>query len=284
MTYTTLISATTLKKNINNPKWIIIDCRFSLTNTDAGSYTYRHGHIPNARYAHLNNDLSSAITDLTGRHPLPNPTGLAKRLGSWGISNDNQVITYDDAGGAFAARLWWLLRSLGHDNIAVLNGGIQNWQKQGYALTTILPKIKSNVFRSYLNTSLWLNATQVQNYLAQKSICLIDARTPERYRGEQEPIDPIAGHIPGALNHPFQLNLDTNGLFLPANSLNNQFKQLIGSVAPEQVVHYCGSGVTACHNLLAMEYAGLCDSRLYAGSWSEWIRDKNRGIKTGYAT
>lgn len=281
MTYTTLVSAATLHQQIDNPKWIIIDCRFSLANNDAGGYAYRHGHIPHARYAHLNNDLSSAITDFTGRHPLPDFTLLAKKLGAWGITNDSQVVVYDDAGGAFAGRLWWLLRCLGHDKVAVLDGGIQYWQKQGVSVTTTLPTIQPSTFRPYLNTTHWLKASQVQNSLAQKAICLIDARTPERYRGEQEPIDPVAGHIPGALNHAFQLNIDNKGLFLPSDSLRNQFKKLIGTTEPEQVVHYCGSGVTACHNLLAMEHAGLIGSKLYAGSWSEWIKDKNRTIATG---
>ena len=283
MTYTTLVSAATLHQHLDDPNWVIVDCRFSLANSDAGSYAYRHGHIPHARYAHLNNDLSSTITDFTGRHPLPDFTLLTKKLGAWGIANDSQVVAYDDAGGAFAGRLWWLLRCLGHDRAAVLNGGIQHWQKQGYALTTTLPTLQSTTFRPYLNTAHWLNASQVQNSLAKKAICLLDARTPERYRGEQEPIDPVAGHIPHALNRAFQLNLDNKGLFLSADPLRNQFKQLIGTTTPERVVHYCGSGVTACHNLLAMEYAGLTGSKLYAGSWSDWIRDKNRAVAAGCA-
>jgi thiosulfate/3-mercaptopyruvate sulfurtransferase len=206
---------------------------------------------------------------------------LAKKLGAWSIANDIQVVVYDDAGGAFAGRLWWLLRCLGHDKVAVLNGGIQHWQTQGFSLTTTLPTILSTTFRPYLNTAYWLDASQVLNSLAKKAICLIDARTSERYRGEQEPIDPVAGHIPGALNRAFQLNLDNKGLFLSAGPLRNQFKQLIGTTPPEQVVHYCGSGVTACHNLLAMEHAGLTGSKLYAGSWSEWIKDKNRPVAAG---
>jgi len=283
MIYTTLVSPATLNQNLDNPKWVVVDCRFSLANSDAGGYAYRHGHIPHARYAHLDNDLSSAITSFTGRHPLPDFTLLAKKLGAWGIANDSQVVVYDDAGGVFAGRLWWLLRCLGHDKVAVLDGGIQHWQKQGFSLTTTLPTIRSTTFRPYLNTGHWLNSSQVQNSLAKKAICLIDARTPERYRGEQEPIDPVAGHIPGALNRVFQLNLDNQGLFLSAEHIASQFKQLIGKTSPEQVVHYCGSGVTACHNLLAMEYAGLNGSKLYTGSWSEWIRDKNRGVSTGFA-
>jgi len=278
MTYTTLISTATLQQQLNNPHWVIIDCRFSLADTEAGAKAYRHGHIPNARYAGLDKDLSSAISDFTGRHPLPNFALLAKKLGNWGITNTSQVVAYDDAGGAFAGRLWWLLRCMGHDKVAVLDGGLKQWQKQGLPITTTLPTIKPVTFRPYLNEAAWLNALQVQDSLARKAICLIDARTPERYRGEQEPIDPVAGHIPYALNRAFQLNLDSNGLFLSAEQLREQFNRLIGPTAPEQVVHYCGSGVTACHNLLAMEHAGLTGSKLYAGSWSEWIRNKNRAV------
>lgn len=278
MNYNTLISATALQQQLNNPDWIIVDCRFSLSQADAGSYAYRHGHLPNARYAHLNKDLSSMATDYTGRHPLPDFRILAKKLGNWGISNNNQVVVYDDAAGAFAGRLWWLLRCLGHKNVALLDGGIQHWQQQSYPITTTLPKPKATVFRPYLNSANWLEANQLENLLARKSIFLIDARTPERYAGKHEPIDPVAGHIPGAVNRPFQLNLNPKGLFLSAEQLREQFNQLIGTIKPEQVVHNCGSGVTACHNLLAMEYAGLTGSKLYAGSWSEWIRNKNRAI------
>jgi thiosulfate/3-mercaptopyruvate sulfurtransferase len=281
MTYTTLVSATTLQENLDNPNWIIVDCRFSLSDAEAGPYAYRHGHLPNACYAHLDKDLSSAITDYTGRHPLPGFTLLAKKLGAWGISNNSQVVAYDDAGGAFAGRLWWLLRCLGHEHVAVLDGGINCWQKLELPVTTTLPFNKPVTFRPYVNATSWLNALQVQNGLAQRSICVIDARTPERYRGEQEPIDPVAGHIPHALNRPFQLNLDKSGLFLSAGQLRVQFSRLIGDTPPKQVVHTCGSGVTACHNVLAMEHAGLTGSKLYAGSWSEWIRDKNRPVALG---
>jgi thiosulfate/3-mercaptopyruvate sulfurtransferase len=281
MTYNTLISAETLNSNSNQANWAIVDCRFSLANTAQGRNAYQHGHIPNARYAHLDNDLSSQITDFTGRHPLPNFRVLAEKLGALGISNNSQVVVYDDAGGAFAGRLWWLLRHwFGHDNVAVLDGGIQAWQKQ-FDLVTTLPKVKPTIFRPYLNDSQCLTALEVHNALAQKKICLIDARTPERYRGEVEPIDVVAGHIPYALNRPFQLNLDKAGLFLPIEKLRLKFQTLIGDTKPENVVHYCGSGVTACHNLLAMEYAGLKGSKLYAGSWSEWIRNQNRPIGKG---
>ena len=281
MTYTTLIPANELHQDLNNPGFVIIDCRFSLANTEAGFAAYRQGHIPNARYVDLDKDLSSRITDKTGRHPLPNLTALVKKLGDWGINNTSQVTVYDDASGAFAGRLWWLLRSLGHDRVAVLNGGFNYWQKRGLPTTTVLPKIQPADFRAYPTGNDQLNALEVQNGLARKTICLIDARTPERYRGEQEPIDAVAGHIPGAVNRSFQLNLDRNGLFLPTDELRKQFNLLIGDKKPDQTIHMCGSGVTACHNLLAMEAAGLSGSKLYLGSWSEWIRDKNRPTTAG---
>jgi thiosulfate/3-mercaptopyruvate sulfurtransferase len=280
MTYTTLISTESLQQHLNDRDYVIIDCRFSLADTEAGFKAYRHGHIPSARYAHLDKDLSSIVTELTGRHPLPNFTALTKKLGAWSIANSSQVVVYDDASGAFAGRLWWLLRCLGHDNVAVLDGGYKHWQKLGFPITTTLPTIEPSVFRAYPGKNSGLTALQVQNDLAQKALCLIDARTPERYRGEQEPIDFVAGHIPGSVNRPFQLNLESNGLFLSAKALRSQFKALIGDKNPQQVAHMCGSGVTACHNLLAMEVAGLAGSNLYAGSWSEWIRNKNRPIAT----
>ncbi|MBK8817346.1 MAG: sulfurtransferase [Methylococcaceae bacterium] len=280
MKYTTLISANELNKELGNPDLIIFDCRFSLADTEAGFAAYRHGHIPTARYAHLDNDLSSTISSFTGRHPLPSTTVLAQNLGQWGMDNQSQVIVYDDNSGAFAGRLWWLLRTLGHDSVAVLDGGYRQWMQSGFPTTTHLPKITPKIFRPYLVGETQLNAMEVQNGLAGKKICLIDARSPERYRGEQEPIDPIAGHIPGAVNRPFQLNLDKNGLLLSPEILRNQFIQLIGEKNPQQIVHMCGSGVTACHNLLAMEVAELKGSKLYPGSWSEWIKDKNRAIAT----
>jgi thiosulfate/3-mercaptopyruvate sulfurtransferase len=281
MSYTTLISAEHLFQHLDEPHWIIVDCRFSLADADAGGRNYRKGHIPNARYAHLNKDLSSPVTACTGRHPLPDFSVLARKLGLWGVGNRSQVVVYDDAGGAFAGRLWWLLRCMGHENVAILDGGINHWLRRGYAITTDLPTVKPAVFRVYLNEKNWLNAAQVRNQLAAKIIKLIDARTPERFQGKQEPIDPVAGHIPGALNRPFQSNLDSQGLFLAPEELRQQFKRLLNNVPAEQTVHMCGSGVTACHNLLAMEYAGLSGSKLYAGSWSEWIRDKNRAIAAG---
>ncbi|MDD1620340.1 MAG: sulfurtransferase [Methylococcaceae bacterium] len=281
MAYTTLISTAELADNINNPDWVVFDCRFSLADSEAGGKAYRQGHLPGARYAHLNDDLSSPAKSYTGRHPLPDFGELAKKLGAWGVSNRSQVVVYDDAGGAFAGRLWWLLRTMGHTQVAVLDGGIRHWQTLGLPVTTVLPKIAAASFRSYLDAKQWLTATQVEDGLAAHRITLIDARTPERYNGLQEPIDPVAGHVPKALNRPFQLNLDKDGLFLPAAQLQQQFQQLTASAPAETVVHMCGSGVTGCHNLLAMEVAGLSGAKLYAGSWSEWIVDKNRSVARG---
>lgn len=278
MAYHTLISAATLAEQLDQPDWLIFDCRFSLADSAAGCKAYRQGHIPGARYADLNQDLSSPVKSYTGRHPLPDFTTLAKKLGQWGVSSRSQVVVYDDAGGAFAGRMWWLLRCMGHDKVAVLDGGLRQWQKLNLPLTTALPKLTSNSFRSYLDNRQWLTAHQVEDGLARRCITLIDARTPERFNGLQEPIDPVAGHVPKAINRPFQANLDKDGLFLPAEQLKSQFQQLTGSRPAEQVVHMCGSGVTGCHNLLAMEAAGLNGSKLYAGSWSEWIVDPNRGI------
>lgn len=281
MAYTTLISATALADNLDNKSWAVFDCRFSLADGQAGPRAYRRSHIPGARYAHLNQDLSSPVKNYTGRHPLPSFAALAKQLGLWGVGNRSQVVVYDDAGGAFAGRMWWLLRCMGHDAVAVLDGGLPAWQKSGLPLSTVLPEPDACEFRTYPDDSRWLAATQVEDGLAARHITLIDARTPERFQGLQEPIDPVAGHVPKALNRPFQLNLGHDGRFLPAGQLQEQFKRLIDSSSPEQVVHMCGSGVTACHNLLAMEVAGLTGSRLYAGSWSEWIVNRNRGVAWG---
>ncbi len=281
MAYQTLISAPELASNLNTPDWLIFDCRFSLADTSAGHRAYRQGHIPGARYADLNRHLTSPVQSYTGRHPLPDLTVLAGQLGAWGVSNRSQVVVYDDAGGAFAGRFWWLLRILGHTQVAVLDGGIHHWQKRQYALTTELPKPLPTAFRAYPDARQWLGAAAVEKGLAARSITLIDARTPERFNGLQEPIDPVAGHVPKAVNRPFQLNLDKEGLFLPAEQLKNQFQTLIHDKPSEQVVHMCGSGVTACHNLLAMEIAGLQGSKLYAGSWSEWIVNKNRPVAKG---
>lgn len=278
---TTLVSAQTLARHLDDPAWVVVDCRFSLADPSAGERAYAEGHIPGARYAHLDRDLSSHITPTSGRHPLPDPPGLAARLGAWGIDSRTQVVAYDDAGGAFAARLWWLLRWLGHGAAAVLDGGIAAWTAAGGPLQSAAPTPRARSFQPRLQAGAWLDAAAVAAGLAEGTLRLVDARTQERFRGEVEPIDPVAGHVPGAINRPFQRNLAADGRFRPADELRAELEAAAGGGAPEAVVHMCGSGVTACHNLLAMEHAGLAGSRLYAGSWSEWIRDPARPVARG---
>ena len=278
MAFTTLISAAELANNLHQPNWVIFDARFNLAQADAGAPVYRQGHIPGARYVHLDDDLSSPVTSFTGRHPLPSIQQLVKKLSSWGANNNSQIVIYDDACGAIAGRLWWLLRCFGHEKVAVLDGGLVSWQNSTYEITAHLPKITPSIYRPYVNFDTVLSAQQVENGLAQGTIKLIDARTAERFQGKNEPIDPVAGHIPKAINRPFQLNLDAQGLFLAADELQAQFNTLLQNTPGPQVVHMCGSGITACHNLLAMEIAGLTGSKLYAGSWSEWIRNKNHAL------
>jgi thiosulfate/3-mercaptopyruvate sulfurtransferase len=281
MTYNSIISAEYLLEQLDNPNLIIFDCRFSLADTDAGYRNYRQSHISGAHYVDLNKDLSSQVRDYTGRHPLPDFRVLTKKLCSWGVHNRKQLVVYDDNCGGFAARMWWLLRTMGHEDVAVLDGGFSNWLTHKFPITTSLPKTNQpTTFRTYLDDNQWLETLDIENGLATNSILLIDARTSERFNGLQEPIDPIAGHVPKAINRPFQHNFDSNGLFLKPNILREQFLNITKSTEPSKVVQMCGSGVTAICNLLAMEVAGLHGSKLYAGSWSEWITNKNRAIAT----
>ena len=280
MNHDTLIDAATLHAHLDDPHWVVVDCRFSLMDTEAGRRAYQESHLPDARYAHLDEDLSSLITPITGRHPLPDPYQLARMLGEWGIGPGTQVVAYDDMGGMLAAaRLWWLLRWLGHEAVAVLDGGFPAWQRAGLPLTAEAPAVQPMVFHDRPDDRLWLTTARVQALPAEK--VLLDARAAARFRGEMEQIDPVAGHIPGAVNLPTADNLTANGIFLSRAELRVRFAAVLGERPPTAVVHSCGSGVTACHNLLAMEAAGLRGSRLYAGSWSEWIRDPNRPIATG---
>jgi len=282
MAHTTLITAATLQAHLDDPDWVVVDCRFNLADPAAGRRAYQAGHIPGARYAHLDEDLSAPVTATTGRHPLPDPARLAATLGAWGIGPGTQVLAYDDLGGMLAAaRLWWLLRWLGHTAVAVLDGGLPAWTRAGLPLSTDVPVIAARTFIARPDDRLWLTVEQVQGLPAHE--LLLDARGAARYRGEMEPIDPVAGHMPGALNLPTESNLAADGCFLPAAALRARFAALLGERPAARVVHSCGSGVTACHNLLAMEVAGLSGSRLYAGSWSEWIRDPQRPVATGAA-
>ncbi len=275
MKYTTLISTDDLEKNLHKSNWIVFDCRSSLLN-------YKTAHIPEARHCHLEEDLSSPITAKSGRHPLPDINKLVKCLGNWGVNKDTQVIAYDNTGGAdYASRLWWQLRTLGHQNVAVLDGGFQQWEKSNKTLTQQLPEIIPKIFTPDIDEAQWLSTEAIQQNLSNKVFTVLDARAAERFRGEVEPFDTIAGRIPGAINRAFTLNLNEEGLFLSTKELRKQFDALLGNIAPQDIVHQCGSGVTACHNMLAMEIAGLTGSKLYAGSWSEWIRDNIHPIAVG---
>lgn len=277
--YQTLISAENLQQHLGDSDWVIFDCRFNLMDTGAGFSAYEAGHIPGAYYLHLDDDLSSDIAPESGRHPLPDPQQLASMLAAAGVGAATQVVVYDDCGGAMAARAWWLLRWLGHMSVAVLDGGYPAWQAIAPSSTEI-PSPQPQSFEPCLKTEMNLSVDQLQSQLQVSAVVLVDARAAERYRGEAEPIDPIAGHIPAALNRPLTDNL-IDGYFKPAEQLRTEWQALLQGADPDQVVHMCGSGVTACHNLLAMDIAGLQGSRLYAGSWSEWIRDPARPVAKG---
>jgi len=279
--FTTLISLAELAEHLDDATWVICDCRHDLVDAETGRRAYRESHIPGARFVHLDEDLSAPKTGKNGRHPLPDPDPLARRLGELGIGNDMQVVAYDASGGCYAARLWWMLRWLGHDAAAVLDGGWNAWTEAGLPTTGAVPRFEPTRFARRAALVTRVAADEIRRDLPTTQQQLLDARASNRYRGENETIDPVAGHIPGAANRFFQSNLGTDGRFKPVAVLKQEFGKLLGGIPPAQVTHYCGSGVTACHNLLAMETAGLTGSRLYAGSWSEWCADPSRPVATG---
>ena len=275
---TTLIDSHTLALHIHDPQWVVVDCRFALSDPAAGKRAYEAGHIDRARYAHLNDDLSSPVTPHSGRHPLPDPQRLAEKLGGWGVDNSKQVIAYDDSFGAMAARLWWLLRWLGHDAVALLDGGLPRWTREGRPVNKDAPVVTPATFTPHVRNELWVDTHTVAKAAKQNDWLVMDARAEERFNGEREMLDPVAGHIPGAINLPFEDNLHVSGRFSSAEELRKLYEGQIENVSPKQVIQMCGSGVTACHNILAMEHAGLSGAKLYAGSWSEWIRDPARPV------
>jgi thiosulfate/3-mercaptopyruvate sulfurtransferase len=277
--YQTLMDCKTLSLHLGDPDWVVVDCRFDLMQPCAGHDAYIQGHIPGAVYADLNKDLSAPVTAVSGRHPLPDPAVFAQQLGRWGISTRSQVVVYDAGNGAYAVRLWWMLRWLGHQAVALLDGGLAGWKALGLSLSSALPQPVPSRFETRVCADAQLTIAQVRTGLREDAICIVDARTAARYAGKVEPIDPVAGHIPGAVNYPFEANLDASGRFLNATQLRSRFSSL--KIQPQRIVHMCGSGVTACHNLLAMELAGLSGSKLYAGSWSEWVRDPKNPVATG---
>lgn len=283
MPYTTLISAADLSRHVQDASWVVLDCRHDLANPEAGRAAYEAGHIPGAQFAHLDFDLSDQSAgpqgEFRGRHPLPERTAFVETLRRWGVNHGSQVVAYDAHGGMFAARLWWMLRWAGHEAAAVLDGGLQAWQALGLPLSTEpATRLRGNVEPRYSRMAT-VNVDDMLGNLRNPVRTLVDARAPDRFRGENETIDPVGGHIPGAKNRFFKNNLTETGIFKPAAQLHAEFNALM--TAPEASIMYCGSGATACHNLLAMEIAGLSGAALYPGSWSEWCADPSRPIATG---
>ncbi|MEN0108871.1 MAG: sulfurtransferase [Pseudomonas sp.] len=262
---------------------LILDCRFALDDLAYGQRSYNEGHIPGAVFADLEKHLSGTIVKgVTGRHPLPNPQTLIEHLRAWGLNNDSEVILYDDGPGAFAAHAWWLLAWLGkRDNVYLLDGGLKAWREAGLALDQAVPEPTSGTFAGHADASLVINAQQLELLLGDPELTLIDARALPRFKGEVEPIDPVAGHIPGAQCAVFTDNIGSDGRFLPAAQLRERFAALLAERSADGLVAYCGSGVTACHNLFALSLAGYPLAPLYAGSWSEWITDPQRPVATG---
>jgi thiosulfate/3-mercaptopyruvate sulfurtransferase len=283
---TTLIAASELATHLNDADWAIIDCRFDLARPEWGAQAYAAGHIPHALYAHLDHDLSSPRTPRSGRHPLPQVEALAITLGRFGIDERVQVIAYDQGPGAYAARLWWLLRWLGHPQVAVLDGGLAAWERAGLPLSSAIEPRAPRRFRASADALQVVGDSEVAQLVSSGALrgraqLLIDARSADRFAGENESIDPVAGHVPGARNHPFAGNLDAQGRFLDPGQLRAAWEKTLRGASARQVISMCGSGVTACHNLLALEAAGLPGARLYSGSWSEWITDPTHPVARG---
>ena len=281
MTTSTLISAEALATLLDEPRLRIFDCRFDLARPAAGREHYDEDHLPRAAYADLNRDLSAPVTARSGRHPLPSPAVVEARLRAWGVNSDSRVVAYDDGNGMYAARLWWMLRWLGHEDVAVLDGGMRRWRELGLPLVRAVPEATTGNFVARLRAARAVDATTVLQATGDATVRILDARAPERYRGEVEPIDAVAGHVPGARNHPFALSLGADGRFLPPEDLRSRLLASLDGVTADRAIAMCGSGVTACHLLLALEHAGLGGARLYPGSWSEWSSDPARPVRTG---
>jgi thiosulfate/3-mercaptopyruvate sulfurtransferase len=275
--HTTLIAPAELVPHLADSRWVVVDCRFDLANPAWGEEQYVAGHIPGARYAHLDRDLSGAKTGTNGRHPLPTIDEMAARFGAMGIDGTTQVVAYDQDSGVYAARLWWMLRFMGHDAVAVVDGGLARWIAEGQALQPGRVTATPAQFVAHPRPEWRLSVEQVA---AGEPKQLMDARAPDRFRGENEIIDKVGGHIPGARNHWFQQNLTDDKRFRPAEELRAMWNADLAGTAPHDVVMYCGSGVTACHNLLSMEVAGLPGARNFPGSWSEWSADPARPVET----
>jgi thiosulfate/3-mercaptopyruvate sulfurtransferase len=280
MILTALVGTDILSQHLADPDWVVFDCRHDLTAPGLGRAEYAKAHIPGARFLHLDEDLSAPKTGKNGRHPLPDPQALMEKLGRAGVDARKQVVAYDAQGGMMASRLWWLLRWLGHLPVAVLDGGWNQWVTEGRPQTAEVPRPQPVRFTGKERDS-WVGADVIRARLKDQTLVLLDGRSPDRYRGQNETIDPVGGRIPGSRNRFYRDNLDASGRFKAPEVLKEEFRSALGPRSPEDVVNYCGSGVSACHNLLAMEVAGLRGARLYPGSWSEWIADPSRPIASG---
>jgi thiosulfate/3-mercaptopyruvate sulfurtransferase len=283
MSFRTLIDAETLARRLGDPSYAVVDCRSRLDDPSWGEREYLAGHIPGAVFASLDRDLSGSQTGVNGRHPLPDIDVFKRTLGRFGIDDRVQVVAYDQDAGMYASRLWWLLRWLGHDAVAVLDGGWARWIAEARPVASGHESRTPREFRGAPRPDFFVTAEEVAARSSDPAWRLVDARAPERYRGDIETIDRIAGHIPNAINHPFKENVDDRAAFRPAGDLRRQLLSVIGNVPIDHVVCYCGSGVTACHNLLALEHAGLPGAKLYPGSWSEWSSDPGRSVAVGEA-
>jgi len=279
-----LVNTAEVAAHLGDPSWCIFDCRHDLKQTEYGPQAYARGHIPGAQFLHLDRDLSGPTTGRNGRHPLPDPEVFARKMAACGVNFNTQVVAYDNEGGIFASRLWWMLRWLGHSRVAVLDGGLAGWKRARLMLEGGEPLVSPEQVPANLDAArdMEVDTDFVMAHLEAPEMTVVDARSPERFRGENETLDPVGGRIPGAVNRFYADNLDDEGCFFkPAAQLRKEFEALLAGQDPRRVVQQCGSGVTACHNMLAMELAGLCGSKLYAGSWSEWCSDPGRPVATG---
>lgn len=270
----TLVSTAELAAHLAD--WRVFDCRHDLVNPSIGAEQYAQSHLPGAAFASLDRDLSTAKTGRNGRHPLPAPEAFLAWLGQQGVKRTDTIVCYDQSGGTYASRLWWMLRWIGHDDAAVLDGGFPKWVKEGRPVTTEVPSFAPTTFTGKPDDSMHVSAAWIEARIGKPGLAILDARTAQRYAGIGETIDPIGGHIPGALNRFYMENVGADGCLKPAAELREAFMKLLGSTPPSSLVQQCGSGVSACVNILAMEHAGLAGSKLYPGSWSEWCADPAR--------
>ena len=276
-----LIAPEELAAHLGDPDWVVFDTRHELSDPAKGPQAYAAGHVPGAYFLHVDDDLSGPKTGTNGRHPLPDIATFAAKIDARGVRPETQVVVYDDAGGNFAVRLWWMLRWLGHERVALLDGGYPLWVKQGRPVSTDTPPPRPGAFEPRPELGATVDVHFVDRFRESPAVALVDARAAERYQGRSEPLDPVAGHIPGAVNRFWRMNLQPDGTFKAPGDLREEYEDLLGEADPAMAVHMCGSGVTACHNMFAMALAGLPPGRLYPGSWSEWCADPARAVATG---